>query len=632
MLRQKIRIGFPLIGSKEWIGGITYIEMFVKAINTLEPEKKPKLYLIIYDHSLKNYELYKYFISYFDGILFTGMNLPEALEVLGKNFIYCFNEECLYRHIDFYYPVLGATPVPCPFAFWIPDFQHFYYPELFSKTEANSRTLSYQKIAYESAYLVLSSQSAQNDFYKIFPHPMTKTRVLPFYALQEKEWFISNPLEISKKYKIPEKYLICCNQFWAHKNHLCLFKAISELKKNGITIPIVCTGSTRDYRNTHYMDEIIEQIKKLGIHDEIYILGNIPRLDQIALIRQSMAIIQPSLFEGWSTVVEDARILGKTIILSDLPVHLEQATPYARYFKRNDYWDLKNNLEKLLPDLFPGPDIEKEKLAPSQSISLVKNFATQFMELVLESVNNTVNKSVINSSADLFSKHIVGITYLFEENDFSSVKITPTCKSLLKFPRYADFLIQYGKALKTQNKKYWNYFYNLGIKVIVKKIHKNDGILQELVNYFKEKSVFNKEEYLLMQLITKFSSKDFLVRFYFNLGKSYEITYPKKSSTYYNKALKILKKIQNKNIVQLYRMASCYMRINDFKKTKELFGKIINKTTISRLISGSYFHLGEVALEEKDLVQAKEYFNKCLALVPDHQKAKEYIAAIQIKT
>ena len=44
-------------------------------------------------------------------------------------------------------------------------------------------------------------------------------------------------------------------------------------------------------------------------------------------MRQSVAVLQPSLFEGWSTTVEEAKSIGKTILLSDIPVHREQAPP-----------------------------------------------------------------------------------------------------------------------------------------------------------------------------------------------------------------------------------------------------------------------------------------------------------------
>ena len=41
-------------------------------------------------------------------------------------------------------------------------------------------------------------------------------------------------------------------------------------------------------------------------------------------MRASIAVINPSLIEGWSTTVEEAKSLGVPLILSDIPVHREQ--------------------------------------------------------------------------------------------------------------------------------------------------------------------------------------------------------------------------------------------------------------------------------------------------------------------
>jgi hypothetical protein len=50
-------------------------------------------------------------------------------------------------------------------------------------------------------------------------------------------------------------------------------------------------------------------------------------------MKNSIAIIQPSLFEGWSTVVEDAKALNQWILLSDIPVHREQIQNNVDFFE-----------------------------------------------------------------------------------------------------------------------------------------------------------------------------------------------------------------------------------------------------------------------------------------------------------
>ncbi len=47
-------------------------------------------------------------------------------------------------------------------------------------------------------------------------------------------------------------------------------------------------------------------------------------------------IVQPSLCEGWGTVLEDAKVLDKTVLLSDIPVHREQKNEKCILFDPKD--------------------------------------------------------------------------------------------------------------------------------------------------------------------------------------------------------------------------------------------------------------------------------------------------------
>jgi hypothetical protein len=98
-------------------------------------------------------------------------------------------------------------------------------------------------------------------------------------------------------------------------------------------------------------------------------------------MRRSLAVIQPSLFEGWSTVVEDARVLGKPTILSDISVHLEQNPPNSLFFEQHS----PQHLAKLLADgwtqLPPGPDLEQEATARAKNIQEVQSFGQKFLNI-----------------------------------------------------------------------------------------------------------------------------------------------------------------------------------------------------------------------------------------------------------
>jgi len=63
------------------------------------------------------------------------------------------------------------------------------------------------------------------------------------------------------------------------------------------------------------------------------LLGLVPYDDLSSLMHHALAVINPSLFEGWSTTVEEAKSQGKTVLLSDIPVHREQVPKRGHYFR-----------------------------------------------------------------------------------------------------------------------------------------------------------------------------------------------------------------------------------------------------------------------------------------------------------
>jgi glycosyltransferase involved in cell wall biosynthesis len=109
--------------------------------------------------------------------------------------------------------------------------------------------------------------------------------------------------------------------------------AVKELKAKGIEITVAFTGNTNDYRNPHYFTELKAFVEEHNIGSNIKFLGFIDRRDQLQLMNNAIAIIQPSLFEGWSTVVEDAKLMNKFLLVSDIEIHREQlVNSSARFF------------------------------------------------------------------------------------------------------------------------------------------------------------------------------------------------------------------------------------------------------------------------------------------------------------
>jgi glycosyltransferase involved in cell wall biosynthesis len=125
----------------------------------------------------------------------------------------------------------------------------------------------------------------------------------------------------------------------------------------------------------------------LGVAPQVYLLGLIARHEQIQLMRSALAVVQPSLFEGWSTVVEDARALGKPVIYSDIAVHLEQNPPCSVSFQRDSPESLAARLEAWWRTDKRGPDPVAENLALPTAETAALGYARRFLQIVRASLN-----------------------------------------------------------------------------------------------------------------------------------------------------------------------------------------------------------------------------------------------------
>ena len=255
---------------------------------------------------------------------------------------------------------------PVPWIGWIPDFQHTRCPEYFSEREILFRNTRFQTLIDDATLTLVSSHDAKNDLLTSFQADPEKICVYSFSTLIEPEWLLPDPSEVTKQLKLPEKYLMFPSQFWKHKNHLNLFTAIKQLKRQHSDIALVLTGNENDFRHPKYAGQIKSELNSPELRDHVFWLGLLDRHEQIQVMRRAAAIIQPSYFEGWSMLVEDCRALGKQIIVSDIPVHREQSPPDATFFNPADPQDLASVLADRWPELRPGPDRSKERTAQQE--------------------------------------------------------------------------------------------------------------------------------------------------------------------------------------------------------------------------------------------------------------------------
>lgn len=343
-----IKVAFLLQVSESWMGGLNYMKNLLYAIHTSENKEIEPL---IFVPKGKGREISKDFEQYGRIIEVPFLKKRTISWFLWKISRKLTNsdfmvEVFLSKYKIKVYSHSGLIGLKNSKTInWIPDFQHIHLPNMFSEKEFKARNKLYYKISKNSNVVVLSSKDALQDYNKFNNNKLENGRVLQFVSQpgNYSETTKSEFEEILHKYKLPENFFFLPNQFWKHKNHITAFKALKLLKDKGINATIVCTGHLQDYRNKEHIETLLSYIEDNNI--DVRLLGLIDYNDLILLMKYSIAVINPSLFEGWSSTVEECKSLGKNIILSNIPVHYEQSPEYSFYFNPLNENELASILE-----------------------------------------------------------------------------------------------------------------------------------------------------------------------------------------------------------------------------------------------------------------------------------------------
>jgi glycosyltransferase involved in cell wall biosynthesis len=379
-----IRVGFRLIGGAAWQGGRNYLWNLLHAI-TAQPARRIQPVLLVSpdedpgDLAMTGVERFT-----------TGARLdsPRArtagrvLKLVGRRNL--VESHWLHRaRID----VLShAAPVAhagraVPTIAWVPDLQHKLLPHLASRWEHVMRDLLFREMVRDAAVVITSSETARADLQRFYGIPDARCRVLRFVSQPRLDRAPAIPLaDLRARLGVPERFFHLPNQLWKHKNHALVVEALRQVPD----VVVVATGPREDYRHPGMYEDLQARVRAAGVGDRFLHLGLVAFPDLIALMRHSVAVINPSRFEGWSTTVEEAKSLGKRVLVSDIPVHHEQAPPRASYFGVDDPAALAALLADAWATHAPDEDARAAAEAAAALPARTRAFAETYEAIVLD--------------------------------------------------------------------------------------------------------------------------------------------------------------------------------------------------------------------------------------------------------
>ena len=122
------------------------------------------------------------------------------------------------------------------------------------------------------------------------------------------------------KFNLPEKYIFYPAQFWSHKNHINLLKAVSILKSKYNDIKLVLVGSKKNA-----YDFVKNAVTKLNIEKNVIFLGYVPDEYMPELYRKARTMAFVSCCGPTNIPPLEAMAVECPMVISDVYAMKEQS-------------------------------------------------------------------------------------------------------------------------------------------------------------------------------------------------------------------------------------------------------------------------------------------------------------------
>ncbi len=231
----------------------------------------------------------------------------------------------------------------------------------------------------------------------------TKNDLINFYQVPEKKIFISyqscNPIFqqnissqekaiVKKRYHLPDKYFLFVSSIAPRKNLILICKAM-VLLKDKLDIPLVIIGNGKKEK-----EDAKKMMEANGIIKRLILLNEMPvskeadfttAADFPAIYQQALALVYPSIFEGFGAPLLEALWSGLPVISSNTSSLPEVAGDAALYFSPSDHellaqhmWDVATN-NNLASDLREKGFVQAQHFTTQKYADSIMNVYKQLL-------------------------------------------------------------------------------------------------------------------------------------------------------------------------------------------------------------------------------------------------------------
>jgi glycosyltransferase involved in cell wall biosynthesis len=252
-----------------------------------------------------------------------------------------------------------------PFVMPIYDLNHRLqpeFPEVSAFGENNIREYVNQNACKFATFILVDSEVGKSDVLRFYGDVIDadRIRVLPYYPRFDQESMpgAADLARVAEKYRLPDRYFFYPAQFWHHKNHELIVRALHAIAQESTArIPVVLCGSYAGYIPSLNFKRIMALAGELGVGDRIHYLGRVPDEDMPTLYRLSAGLVMPTFFGPTNIPPLESWHFGRPVITSDIPGVREQIGDAGLLIDPRSPADLAHAMRRLWSDEAFGAEL-----------------------------------------------------------------------------------------------------------------------------------------------------------------------------------------------------------------------------------------------------------------------------------
>ncbi|MCL2245700.1 MAG: glycosyltransferase family 4 protein [Lentimicrobiaceae bacterium] len=272
------------------------------------------------------------------------------------------------QNVDIFHGLSGELPVSklkMPKVVTVHDLIFMRFPEYYAAFDRKMYEKKFKHACNVADKIIAISKQTADDCIHFLGADARKIEI----AYQSCDPIFFTPIkneDVSKKYNLPARFILCIGTIEKRKNLLNLVKALPFIAED---VSLVAIGG-----KTAYTTQIEEYVKEHNLSHRVKLMHNVAFRDFPAFYFAAAAFVYPSVFEGFGIPILEALAVGTPVATSNISSMPEVGGNAALYFDPYNVEDIAEKTNLLLHDKETVENLNSYRIVQLERLS-IKNTA-----------------------------------------------------------------------------------------------------------------------------------------------------------------------------------------------------------------------------------------------------------------